>query len=166
MRCPSCMSSSLTSHQLRCPDCHVDPQLAVWKEIRPAYLGVRFLASIVDHVLFIIVSSLIFTLMIKSQLKPSTTAQLLIEVAMYFSYFAFLTGFFGTTPGKAIWKIRVINATSGKKVTMRASVIREFFGRFACLFLSPMGYITVLTKHSRAQTYADIVAHTLVVRKK
>lgn len=157
--CPACGFLTTPASASSCPCCGADPRLPLWRQTRPAWLGVRFFAAGFDHGAFAGLSAFL------SSLFPSFAGHPLFLGALYFAFFALPTALFATTLGKALFGLRVLDATTGQRPSCKQALIREIPGRLLTFFLlSPLGYATVLRKHSRAQTFHDLLASTVVCR--
>lgn len=156
--CPACGSLLPADDASLCPTCHADRRLSVWRLYEPAWLGVRFLAASLDHLLYAGGIALL------SLLRWPWTSHPAFQLSLYFGFFFTWTWAWGTTPGKALFRLRVADASSGSCPSAFQLFLREILGRFLTFFLlSPLGYLTVLSPHSRAQTLHDRLAKTLVL---
>lgn len=172
MRCPACaiVHTSATS-QTTCSHCGAELHLQIWKATRPAYMRFRFLASLIDHALFGLMALFVLPICVHGvQLFYPQTNSVVIQTCaqsvLYLLYFSLWTSVFSTTPGKWVCRLRVLDAQTGQRLTLKQAWNREGIGRFVCgMLISPVGYLTVLNPHSRAQTWADLWAGTVVVRR-
>lgn len=129
----------------------------------------RFLASLWDHLLFftawwmvVFCSRHVFAL----EWSLSARWVAVVQISAYFAYFAVATWGWGGSPAKRLLGFSVVRAEDAAPISLGAAVLREVLGRALCLFLAPIGYATVISKHSRLQTLADILARTVVVVKR
>lgn len=69
-----------------------------------------------------------------------------------------------TTPGKWIFQMRVVDATTGKPLTLRQSCIR-YLGYMLCTFTLFIGFLWII-KDPKKQGWHDKLANTVVIRIK
>jgi uncharacterized RDD family membrane protein YckC len=85
-----------------------------------------------------------------------------VQTAICFLYFIWFHTSYGQTPGKMIFRIRVIQ-TDGNPNTWKTVIIREVVGRVVSSFILCLGYIWVAFDY-RKQSWHDKIAETYVVK--
>jgi len=80
-------------------------------------------------------------------------------------YYILLEGYWGQTVGKMLLGIKVVREGTGDVPGFGAAALRTFLRTVDALFLYLVAFIAVLASAKR-QRLGDMVAHTLVVRKK
>lgn len=171
--CPACGSVQLACHAVChpdsneqiCPQCRAEWQLPLWKTHQPAYLRRRLWAAILDHFLAIPFTQVLYLLLF-SWANLSTGYQLVLLQLLYPTYFFLLAGLFSTSFGKWVFGLSIVDAVHGTPLTWKGAWLREIVGRLLNAFLFPVGLITVVRSHSRAQTIADEVGQSVVLRHK
>lgn len=164
-RCPACRETEVGDDGF-CRVCKADSRSPVWRETVPAYLGVRFLAAVVDHVVALGAGQAAVAAAMSSWISPARTVPLIaLNLLVFSGYFALFTGFFGATPGKLLFRLSVRRRVDGRRADPLRAILRETLGRLLCMFLAPVGYLPALTI-PRARTLADLVSGTVVVRRR
>jgi len=135
-------------------------------ELEPAGAGSRFMALLVDTLLFLAIAGTA-DMLLKAMLPAAVGAGLRIGVAFaikwgYDVYFE--TRHNGRTPGKQMLGLRVVGAR-GLPVTLHQAFVRNVVRviDFAPLFYGLGGLVALLDRHGRR--LGDIAADTLVVRE-
>ncbi len=167
-RCPSCHACFLPEapNPAHCPTCGAFADPAIWRGLRIVSMRWRFLASLIDHALFFALWWGLAALLRQIgsvDLSGASRWAAFVQTLLYFGFFAGTTWGWGGSPAKRALGIVVVRAEDARPITLLASVLREILGRAVCLFLAPIGYATVISRHSRLQTLADILAKTIVV---
>jgi uncharacterized RDD family membrane protein YckC len=130
-----------------------------------AGIGVRFLAALVDHGIFVAVMYIVFLLMDRADVSMAAyrifiTTSTLLMCAYYIAFERFWNG---QTPGKRIFGLRVVQ-DAGRPVTLLASVIRNLI-RIIDFFPVLYGLAIVsMFIDQRIRRMGDLAAGTLVVR--
>ena len=130
-----------------------------------AGIGVRFLAALVDHGIFVAVMYVVFLLMDRADVSMAAyrifiTTSTLLMCAYYIAFERFWNG---QTPGKRIFGLRVVQ-DAGRPVTLLSSVIRNLI-RIIDFF--PVLYgLAIVSRFidQRVRRMGDLAAGTLVVR--
>lgn len=78
------------------------------------------------------------------------------------AYNILFEGFFSFTPGKAILKLRIVDAKSGGKITMKQAVVR-FVGRFVDGIAANLVGVMIMLGNPNRQRLGDKWARTMVV---
>ena len=147
-----------------------------------AGIGSRFLAILIDTLLQIaayVVMVLVFVLVISAAPKSTNTGEfshagekwliaglILVHFLMYWGYFTLFEAFWnGQTPGKRLFKIRVIQ-DSGRQITFFESMIRNLI-RIVDLFPSfyLVGVVSMACNRQHKRL-GDLAAGTLVVHER
>src|ERR1700758_1559253 len=147
-----------------------------------AGIGSRFLAILIDTLLQVaayVAIVLIFVLVISAAPKSGTTGELshsgekwliagliLFHFLMYWGYFTLFEAFWnGQTPGKKLFKIRVIQ-DSGRQITFFEAMIRNLI---RVIDLVPSFYLVgviAMACNRRHKRLGDLAAGTLVVHER
>lgn len=154
-------------------------------EYETANLGSRFLASLLDNLIFygvialvilIITLALIYNPSFSTEVEdtPLTSSEyfwglaviLIIHFILRYFYFVFFEMIMkGQSPGKKAAKIRVIS-TTGEPINFLSSLIRNFLRIVDSL---PASYVVgslFVIFNKRSQRLGDIVANTMVIKAK
>jgi len=137
-----------------------------------AYQGVpvRAAAYIADNlVLFAVFSALhylvfgeFFRHVSEFSLSFATHPVCLFFVAVYFAYFILLEGFFGLTPGKALFRIRVTRE-DGSACGWKDSLVRNPLRLVDGVLFYLVGIVLILVSDKK-QRLGDRAAGTVIVR--
>lgn len=143
-----------------------------------ASFGQRFIAMIIDNIVFTIVLSPIFMALFDAKQYTKAEAEAIIQTQglmglidpkqMLFQQVVVLaiTLFFWVrlagTPGKRIMKIKVIDANTGKNLTPLQSVVR-YLGYFISAFPMFIGFVWIFTDQKK-QGWHDKLANSVVVK--
>ncbi len=129
-----------------------------------ATLRRRAIAAALDHLLAMGFASMAAILL--HSLQVSLLWSMLSQVALFFLYFFLLTALWSKTVGKALLGLQVAMTETGQPPGWWPSWKREVWGRFCCMWLSPLGYVTARSRKSPRQTLADLLAGTVVLHCK
>jgi uncharacterized RDD family membrane protein YckC len=88
----------------------------------------------------------------------------LVMISAVLSYFIFMEGFFGTTPGKTIFKLRVLSE-DGTRCRIVPAIIRNLLRIIDGLFFYLVGAILV-ARSEKKQRLGDRVAKTIVAKRR
>ncbi len=136
------------------------------------YVGVgrRFVAVLIDSILYLIVFVIIAVVTGQTQASGGNAsaslsgAPALILDILFFLYYIVLEAVLGGTLGKLLLGIRVVNV-DGSRISWGASIIRNLLRIIDALpFFYLLGAILVWTSPQR-QRLGDRVAKTVVVRR-
>jgi uncharacterized RDD family membrane protein YckC len=83
------------------------------------------------------------------------------EIVFLVAYFVWGTQRYGTTFGKKIFRLRVVNDTTGERVSIRRTVVRSLMLPFS--FVMGAGVLMALF-NPRHQAFHDMIAGTRVVK--
>ena len=168
------MSGDLSSDQLSPDQISIDTPELVSIELPLAGIGSRFIALLVDYLIWgaglVVVVVLAFLLLPALRTFNRISAQW-AEAIVIFTLFLFNWGYFtlfeafwnGRTPGKRVAKIRVIQR-SGRSIGLVESMARNLVRYVDQLpFFYAVGVITMFVTRQH-QRLGDLAAGTLVVR--
>ncbi len=146
-----------------------------------AHFGHRFAAMMIDNLVLGIILSPIFAMVfgvpeytdeqIKQDLQTDgiygllglmNMNKFLAEQLVLFGITIFFWLRFAGTPGKRLLKLRVVDATTGKNLTMLQSVVR-YFGYLIASFPMGLGFIWVLLDEKN-QGWHDKLANSVVIK--
>lgn len=130
-----------------------------------AGVGVRFLAALVDHSVFVGVMYVVFRLMLgaDASIEAFRIFGAICTFLLCSYYIAFERFWNGQTPGKRLFGVRVVQE-AGRPVTMLASVTRNLI-RIIDFFPALYGFgILAMFIDQRTRRIGDLAAGTLVVR--
>ena len=147
-----------------------------------AGMGSRFLAILIDSLLQIAVYVaivLVFILIVSAAPKSANTGELshngekwliagliLIHFVMYWGYFTLFEAFWnGQTPGKKLFKIRVIQ-DSGRQITFFEAMIRNLIRVIDMLPSFYLVGVIAMACNSKHKRLGDIAGGTLVVHER
>ncbi len=143
-----------------------------------AGFGIRFLASFIDTLIFSIALSPILAMFF--EVKEYTQAeaeyiiktqgiiglvdpnQLMVQQLILLILTTFLWIKYSGTPGKRILKIKVVDATTGKPLTVLQSVVR-YFAYFVAAFPMFVGFFWIFID-KKNQGWHDKIANTVVIK--
>lgn len=138
--------------------------------MQPANLMWRALAAIVDGVLFGILLGLISGFAAASGSDatdrlgdPEDFGASLLVLAGYSAYYLVFEALTGTSPGKRIFRMRVVTL-SGERIDASAAFLRNVLRPVDSLFFYLIGILSALFSPQR-QRLGDRLAHTMVVRR-
>lgn len=124
--------------------------------LMPQGLFTRGPAFFIDSML---VSSLVMLLLDK---QTAMTRLIVVALAAQLAYFALFEGLLGTTPGKRVFRLRVVRAADGRPCGPAAALVRTLLRLVDNLAFSLPGIAAIMSSPLR-QRLGDRVAHTLVV---
>ncbi len=146
--------------------------------IQYAHFGHRFAAMMIDNLILGIILSPIFTMIfgvkdytdeqIKHILQTDGVLglinpnEILLQQMIVLVITVFFWVRFAGTPGKRLLKIRVVDAKTGKHLTMLQSVVR-YFGYLIASFPLGLGFIWVLFDEKN-QGWHDKLAGSVVIK--
>jgi uncharacterized RDD family membrane protein YckC len=131
--------------------------------------GRRVVATIIDGILFGIVSSILSSLFGTettssgfniTRLSTGGSFLLLVIVVLYY---VILEGVYGRTVGKMITGVKVVDAATGSPPGIGKAVIRTLLRIIDGIFAYLVGFIIVVSS-DRRRRLGDMAAGTLVVR--
>jgi len=129
-------------------------------------IGIRFVAVLIDSFIAVLILGLLMSV---AGYDISTTTGFglnLVSAAMiggFFLYFVLMEGFFGTTVGKMIFRVRIVKE-DGRPCGLGAAVVRNllrFIDGLPALYL--IGAILIMRSNNK-QRLGDRVAKTVVVK--
>ncbi len=89
----------------------------------------------------------------------------ILSYLLWVSYYILLIYFTGTTPGKRLMNIRVIDKSGSEKLPLLNVIYRETIGKFLSAFFIGIGFLmTAVTKQKTA--LHDLLADTRVIYAK
>lgn len=172
MFCPSCGFKPIPEQATVCPKCKCTLDAEAWSVYRPASMRLRFLAALIDHILIGFLASgatqwALAYIHTHKHLRPHQTLLIgVLQTSLLLIVFVLVTSIFSTTPGKSLLGLKIIHAKDGRPISFWQVVWREGIGRFLCMLFLPVGYVTAGLKHYRFRTVADMLAKTVVVKKR
>lgn len=146
---------------------NVNPYLKAPPQLRPAAIGRRFIASLIDAVFVFVMSiplTIVAALALQGTLGNGQIAQLLIlgvTVAATFAYFGFQYLERGATLGKKWMRIKVIQVDNQDYPSLRQSFVREIVGKTIGSFFM-FGFIWAFF-HPKGRAFHDLICGTIVV---
>jgi uncharacterized RDD family membrane protein YckC len=128
-------------------------------------VGLRFVAVLIDSIIFFILGYLIAALTGGTTAGGFTLegAPFFIFTLICFLYYILMEAFMGGTPGKLVIGLRV-RMEDGSPLSLGSSVIRNLLRIIDGLFFYLVGAIFVWTSPSK-QRLGDRLAKTVVVKK-
>ncbi len=147
-------------------------QAQVQAQTQVQYVGVgrRFVATLVDSILYLIVFVVVAVVSGNAQASGGSAsaslsgAPALILDILFFLYYIVLEAVLGATLGKLLLGLRVVNV-DGSRIGWGASIIRNLLRIIDALpFFYLLGAILIWTSPQR-QRLGDRVAKTVVVRR-
>lgn len=130
------------------------------REIYFASFGKRFLASLIDGLILVVVVMLLLCIVNLGLPTQISIRDALIVTTTSFLYEVLLIYFFGMTIGKRIMKIKIISNLNSK-VSLKQAVLRCIF-KYLSGYILYIGFLWML-KNEFNQTWHDILANTLVI---
>jgi uncharacterized RDD family membrane protein YckC len=146
----------------------------VAKKLRPGGFWIRFIAAFIDGIVITIPTSIVSAIMgvimsavfhggkiptpffLFSQLM-SAAIGILISLS-YYTYFYQSTG---STLGKKVFQLKVVDAKTGNLLTFKQIVLREIIGKILSSLTFTIGYIMAGVRHDKRALH-DLVADTRV----
>ena len=143
-----------------------------------ASFGQRFIALIIDNIVFYFLLGFIFMMIFDTKeythaeldtiLKTQGLAglinvqQMLIKHAILLSIIVFFWVRYGATPGKMLLKLKVVDTTTGAKLTILQALSR-YLGYFLSFPLG-IGFLWML-KDEKNQCWHDKLSNSVVIRQ-
>jgi uncharacterized RDD family membrane protein YckC len=135
------------------------------------YVGfwLRLLASIIDNiwlgiVIFVLAAVLVFAGVISVSESDFSPASLLLQFVLPFVLVVALWAKYASTPGKMIFKAKILDAKTFEPVSTPRLILR-YIGYFVSVLTLFIGFIWVGID-SRKQGFHDKIAGTVVVKPK
>lgn len=144
-----------------------------------AHFGQRFFAMLIDNIIFGIILSPIFMMLFGSKTYTQKEVEtilntqgvmglidpkeMFIQQLVVLSITLFFWVRFAGTPGKRLLKLKVIDATTGNKLTPLQSLVR-YLGYFISAFPMGLGFLWVVMDEKN-QGWHDKLANSVVIRE-
>lgn len=119
---------------------------------------------VVRLIMSIVMSGLAGTILGGNLIFHYTLKDIVIYI-VYVSYFILFTYFTGTTIGKRVMNLRVVNKDGSEKLTLLNVIYRETIGRFLCKMTVGIGYLLV-GFHPQKSGIHDLLCDTKVIYAK
>ncbi|PIE45306.1 MAG: RDD family protein [Gammaproteobacteria bacterium] len=145
--------------------------------IQYATFAQRLIAMVIDSVIFSIILSPLFNLLFNEQKLTQEQAEEILQTQGFIGLIdpkemmiqqivvLVITVFFwfrySGTPGKRLLKLKIVDATSGKSLTLLQSVVR-YLGYFISSFPMGLGFLWVLFD-KKNQAWHDKFANSVVI---
>jgi uncharacterized RDD family membrane protein YckC len=144
------------------------------KKARPGGFWIRFIATFIDGIIITIPTSIISAVMstivvfafhggkvptpfvIFSQLMS-----LAIGILISLSYYTYFYQSSGSTLGKKVFQLKVVDARTGNLLTFKQIALRELLGKFLSGVTFGIGYIMAGVRHDKRALH-DLIADTRV----
>lgn len=123
-------------------------------------IGLLFVRLIMS----VVMSGLTGTILSGNLIFHYTLKDIVIYI-VYVSYFILFTYFTGTTIGKRVMNLRVVNKDGSEKLTLLNVIYREIIGRFLCKMTVGIGYLLV-GFHPEKCGLQDLLCDTKVIYAK
>lgn len=123
-------------------------------------IGLLFVRLIMS----VVMSGLTGTILSGNLIFHYTLKDIVIYI-VYVSYFILFTYFAGTTIGKRVMNLRVVNKDGSEKLTLLNVIYREIIGRFLCKMTVGIGYLLV-GFHPEKCGLQDLLCDTKVIYAK
>lgn len=138
------------------------PQAQV-PQIGYAGFWLRFLALSLDHLIITVISIPIGVIryVVGSRNPFFAVVMVLLQIALMFGYFIFLTNKNQATIGKKLLGLRVVSE-DGTSVSLGRIILRETIGRFVSMLILGIGYFMVAFT-SKKQGLHDKIAGSVVI---
>ncbi|MDN3611390.1 RDD family protein [Vibrio ostreicida] len=137
------------------------------EQVEYAGFWVRTAASLIDNILItLIVAPILFWIYGEQYFELDRTSSGSVELLVKLVFFAIVTVIFwvykSATPGKMLFKLRVVKAESGEPLDVKTSLLR-YVGYFISLIPLGLGILWVAFSEKK-QGWHDLIAKTVVVR--
>jgi uncharacterized RDD family membrane protein YckC len=126
---------------------------------------IRVVAYIIDAIILGVVAGIIDAILhinLTDPQSPSRSTGSLISLALSFAYFAGMWSYQGATLGQRIFKLRVVDASTGQPISIGKAALR-WVGLLISFLVCFVGVIWVAFD-SRKQGWMDKIAGTLVTQ--
>jgi uncharacterized RDD family membrane protein YckC len=146
----------------------------VSKKSRPAGFWIRFIATIIDGVVIAIptaiiggIMGMVMSLVFHAGSVPlpflifSQGISMAIGVLISLSYYTYFYQSTGSTLGKKVFQLKVVDATTGNLLTFKQVFLREFVGKILSSLTFMIGYIMAGLRSDKRALH-DLVADTRV----
>lgn len=131
------------------------------KEVEYAGFWIRVGAYLLDLGIMLFA---LFVLIMVTGFTWSTEADMIISYLSISAYHFFFLSLWSSTPGKMLYRLSVIDASSGEKITAKKSLVRALSYIISNLPFG-LGFLSI-GWDGKKQGWHDKIAKTLVVRKK
>jgi uncharacterized RDD family membrane protein YckC len=146
----------------------------VSKKPRPGGFWIRFIASIIDGVIIAIPTAIIGAIMgfVMSMvfrggsvplpfLAFSQGVSMVIGILISLSYYTYFYQSTGSTLGKKVFQLKVVDATTGNLLTFKQVFLREIVGKILSSITFMIGYIMAGLRGDKRALH-DLIADTRV----
>lgn len=142
----------------------------------PAGAGIRFCASVVDALIlgvanWVITFPIMFIgIMLADGPEGSASIGLqLVSTILNWIVGGFYVGYFlskkGATPGKTVFKLKVLHSDTGAYLSPGRAVAREFIGKTVCVLTLFIGFLMIIFRADQRGLH-DLLFSSRVVRRK
>ena len=159
---PCLSTSSRIQQNSSCRSLELERRIVTTPSISIATMRRRAFAAGLDHLFAMLLASLFTTPL--ALMKTPLFWQMVSQLLWFFLYFFLFAAFFSCTPGKWLSKLRIVHCKDHTPPPLLSCFLREFPGRMACMWLSPLGYVTAHHKDCRGRTLSDLLAGTMVIQ--
>ncbi len=140
-------------------------------KLKPAGFWIRFVAQMIDGLIISLIQYPIiipFSFVMNQTWDPFTMITTTILSTLFSFVISFVyAGWFYTrraaTPGKMLFKIRVVDAETGNNLTWGQTFLREFIGKIASAIVLFIGYIMAGLRQDKRALH-DLIAGTHCLR--
>jgi uncharacterized RDD family membrane protein YckC len=166
---------SMAKAKVQRPMASPPPQVS--RAMRPAGFWERFGAAFVDALILgairwplsILTVLAIGMMSTSGHNSPATTAMLrMLNLALGLALTAIYVGWFyqnkGATPGKMLFKLKVVDAESGTYLSFSRAIRRDIVGKFISAMLMMGGYLMAAFREDKRALH-DLMAKSQVIRQ-
>jgi uncharacterized RDD family membrane protein YckC len=146
----------------------------ITKKSRPGGFWIRFIASFIDGIIIAIPTSIISAIMGAIMaivfhggkvpmpfLFFSQGMSMAIGILISLSYYTYFYQSTGSTLGKKVFQLKVVDAQSGNLLTFKQIVLRETLGKMLSTITFLIGYIMAGVREDKRALH-DLIADTRV----
>lgn len=142
----------------------------------PAGAGIRFCAAVVDGLILGVVNWVItfpimfIGIMLVDDPEGSASVGLqFLSTILNWIVGGFYVGYFlskkGATPGKTVFKLKVLHSETGAYLSAGRAIGREFIGKTVCVLTLFIGFLLVIFRADKRGLH-DLMFKSRVVRRK
>ena len=138
----------------------------------PGGAFIRFVAAFLDGCIvgvITVIPTLVITI-VAASLDDEGALQVaatlfnnLLSVAAGILYYGWFYKNRGATPGKMLFRLRVVDVESGSNIGYGKTVLRQYLGAFVCMLTLGIGYLIIPFRADKRGLH-DFIAGTQVIR--
>ena len=149
--------------------------IAQKSQVEPASIFKRFVATLIDGIIMSIATyPVTFGMMFfmgSAMQTGDPNAMIIFNIVSYvfnfgiaFLYYGYFYNKRGATPGKMLFKIKVLNHETGENLTWTMAFVREVIGKFISAIILGIGFFMAIFREDKRALH-DMIASSHVIQE-